>query len=70
MKYLVVIEETKTGFSAYSPDMDGCVATGTTKEEVEKNMKEAMDFHLEGLRLESQEMPKPHSYSSYVEIIA
>lgn len=70
MKYLVVIEETKTGFSAYSPDMDGCVATGSTKEEVEKNMREAMEFHLEGLHIESHETPKPHSYSSYVEITA
>ncbi|MCD4718426.1 MAG: type II toxin-antitoxin system HicB family antitoxin [Desulfobacula sp.] len=70
MKYLVVIEETKTGFSSYSPDMDGCVATGRTKREVEKNMKEAMEFHLEGLRLEHQETPKPHSYSSYVEVMA
>ena len=70
MKYLVVIEETKTGFSSYSPDMDGCVATGRTKKEVEKNMKEAMEFHLEGLSLENQETPKPHSYSSYVEVTA
>ncbi len=70
MKYLVVIEETKTGFSSYSPDMDGCVATGETKEEVEKNMKEAMEFHLEGLILEHQETPKPRSYPSYVEVVA
>jgi len=70
MKYLVVIEKTKTGYSSYSPDMDGCVATGRTKEEVEKNMKEAMEFHLEGLSLEYQDIPKPHSYSSYVEVMA
>jgi len=70
MKYLIVIEETKTGYSAYSPDMDGCIATGSTREEVEKNMKEAMAFHSEGMRLESQALPKPRSYSSYLEIIA
>ncbi|OEU76832.1 MAG: hypothetical protein BA864_03555 [Desulfuromonadales bacterium C00003093] len=70
MRYLVVIEQTHTGFSAYSPDMDGCIATGATKEEVEKNMKEAMEFHLDGLQLESQKMPRPHSYSSYVEVMA
>ncbi|MDA3897604.1 MAG: type II toxin-antitoxin system HicB family antitoxin [Desulfobacteraceae bacterium] len=70
MKYLVIIEETKTGYSAYSPDMDGCAATGSTREEVEKNMKEAMAFHLEGMRLESQAVPKPRSYSSYLEIPA
>jgi len=70
MKYLVVIEETKTGYSAYSPDMDGCVATGSTRKEVEKSMKEAMVFHLEGMRLENQAAPKPHSYSSYLEIMS
>ena len=69
MKYLVVVEKTKTGFSSYSPDMNGCVATGGTKEEVEKNMKEAMEFHLEGLRLEHQKAPKSYSYSSYVEVM-
>ena len=69
MKYLVVIEETKTGFSSYTPDMDGCVATGSTRKEVEKNMKEAREFHLEGLSLEHQSPPKPHSYSSYVEVM-
>ncbi len=67
MKYLVIIEKTKTGFSAYSPDLDGCVATGKTKIEVEKNMKEAIDFHLEGLELENQNKPKPVSYSRYIE---
>ncbi|VEN74715.1 hypothetical protein EPICR_40302 [Candidatus Desulfarcum epimagneticum] len=48
-KYLIVVEKTKTGFSAYSPDIDGCIATGATTEEVEKNIKEALEFHLEGL---------------------
>ena len=52
MKYLIVIEKTETGYSAYSPDIDGCVATGATKDEVEKNMKEAIEFHLEGLAME------------------
>ena len=44
MRYLVIIERTDTGFSAYSPDIDGCIATGETKDEVEKNMKEAIEF--------------------------
>ena len=48
-KYLIVIEETSTGYSAYSPDLDGCVSTGRTREEVEKNMQEAIAFHLDGL---------------------
>jgi predicted RNase H-like HicB family nuclease len=48
-KYLVVIEETGTGYSAYSPDLDGCIATGQTREEVEREMQEAIEFHLEGM---------------------
>jgi predicted RNase H-like HicB family nuclease len=44
MKYLMVIEPTETGFSAYSPDLPGCVSTGTTREEVEQNMQEAMNY--------------------------
>ena len=70
MKYLIVVEKTKTGFSAYSPDIDGCIATGITKEEVEKSMKEALEFHLEGLALERLHVPKPHTYSNYLEIMA
>ena len=68
MKYLVVIEETETGFSAYLPDMDGCVATGATKEGVEENMKSAIEFHLEGLPLERQKTLKPHFYPNHVEV--
>jgi len=47
-RYLIVIEATRTGFSAYSPDLPGCVSTGRNREEVEKNMQEAIDLHLEG----------------------
>jgi predicted RNase H-like HicB family nuclease len=67
MKYLVVIEPTGTGFSAYSPDLPGCVSTGQTREEVERNMHEAIDFHLEGLQRSGLEVPEPKSYSTYVE---
>lgn len=67
-KYLIILEKTKTGFSAYSPDLDGCVATGNNKREAEKNMKNAIEFHLQGLRMEGYEIPEPHSYSAYVEI--
>jgi len=69
-KYLVVIEETGAGYSAYSPDLEGCVATGRTREEVERNMREAMEFHLEGLQLEGLEIPQPRTYSAYVEVPA
>ncbi len=70
MKYLIIIEKTNTGFSAYSPDLEGCVATGETKEEVEKTMHEGIEFHLDGLRQEGFEVPEPNSYSKYIEIAA
>lgn len=69
-KYLIVIEETKTGFSAYSPDLPGCVSTGGTRKEVEENMRAAIAFHLDGLREESQPVPEPRTYSAYVELPA
>ncbi len=69
-KYLIVIEKTNTGYSAYSPDLDGCVATGRTRGEVEQNMRDAVAFHLEGLRLEGYEVPEPNSYSTYVQVAA
>ena len=70
MKYLIVIEETETGFSAYSPDLEGCIATGTTRDEVEKTIKEAIEFHLDGLLKEGYDIPSPHTYSTYMEISA
>ena len=70
MKYLIVIEKTGTGYSAYSPDIPGCVATGTTRDETEQEMKSAIRFHIEGLRSEGMAVPTPHSSSSYVEVPA
>ncbi len=67
-KYLVVIEETDTGYSAYSPDLTGCVSTGATREDVERNMRGAIRVHLDGLREAEYEVPEPHSYSAYVEV--
>ncbi|MGH9375144.1 MAG: type II toxin-antitoxin system HicB family antitoxin [Terriglobia bacterium] len=69
-KYLIVIEKTETGYSAYSPDLDGCVSTGQTLEEAEKNMREAIEFHLESMRLEGISVSEPHTYSTYVEVPA
>jgi predicted RNase H-like HicB family nuclease len=69
-KYLIVVEETGSGYSAYSPDLDGCVATGATREEVESQMREAIAFHLEGMALSGQPVPEPHTYSAYVEVPA
>ncbi|HEX9671668.1 MAG TPA: type II toxin-antitoxin system HicB family antitoxin [Thermoanaerobaculia bacterium] len=70
MRYLVVVEETATGYSAYSPDLDGCIATGASREEVEQRMREAIEFHVEGLREEGYEIPRPRSTATYVETAA
>jgi predicted RNase H-like HicB family nuclease len=70
VKYLIVIEKAKSGFSAYSPDLPGCVAAGRTRLSVEKAMRKAIEFHLEGLRSEGRRVPAPKTYSAYVEIPA
>ncbi len=70
MEYLVIIESTNTGFSAYSPDLPGCVSTGLTREEVERNMREAIEFHIEGLQLNGIPVPQPSSLSAYIAIAA
>jgi predicted RNase H-like HicB family nuclease len=69
-RYLIVVEETDTGYSAYSPDLPGCVATGGSRDEIEQNIREAMLFHVEGLLEEGEALPDPHSYSSYIQIPA
>jgi len=70
MKYLIVIEQTGTGFSAYSPDLPGCIGTGGTRDEVEREMTGAIAFHLDALKAEGMAIPQPSSSSSYVEIPA
>ncbi len=70
MKILIVIEATPTGFAAYSPDIDGCVATGATREDVERTMREAVEFHLDGLRADGTDVPAPHSYATVIEVAA
>ena len=67
-RYLIIIEETSTGYSAYSPDVPGCVATGRTRPDVESEMHDAIEFHLEGLREEGLPIPKPSSTAQYVEV--
>ncbi|HEV7219540.1 MAG TPA: type II toxin-antitoxin system HicB family antitoxin [Terriglobales bacterium] len=67
-KYLIVIEKTGTGYSAYSPDLEGCVATGATRQEVESQMQEAISFHLETMAENGEPVPEPHSYSVYLDI--
>jgi predicted RNase H-like HicB family nuclease len=70
MQYLIVIEKTETGYSAYSPDLPGCVSTGSTSQEITQNMHEAIEFHLDGLKEEGLEIPHPTTLSAYVEVVA
>lgn len=69
-KYLIVVEKTESGYSAYSPDLDGCISTGRSVEEIEDNMREAIQFHLDGMRLEGLAVPEPRTQSAYVEVPA
>ncbi len=66
-KYLIITEPTETGYSAYSPDVPGCVATGATEDEVSKNMLEALEFHFEGMREDGEEIPEPKAHAHYLE---
>jgi predicted RNase H-like HicB family nuclease len=68
MKYLIVIEPTNTGFAAYSPDLPGCASSGQTREECEKNMHDAIEFHLDGLREDGEPIPQPGSSATFVEV--
>ena len=70
MRYLIVLEPTATGFSAYSPDLPGCAATGETQSDVEANMREAIQLHLDGLREEGVPVPPGQSIATYVEVAA
>ena len=70
MKYLIVIEKTRAGYSAYSTDIPGCVATGETRSDVEQGIREAIEFHLEGLKAEGANLPPPESYSTYLDVSA
>lgn len=69
-RYLIIIESTATGFSAYSPDLPGCVATAATRQEVEREMHGAIEFHIEGLRLAGEPVPEPHTEATYCEVAA
>ena len=70
MRYAIVIERAETNFSAYVPDLPGCVATEATVEEVEAQIREAIAFHLEGLREDGLPVPQPSSQVEYVDVVA
>ena len=70
MRYAVVIEKAEGNYSAYVPDLPGCVATGTTVAEVEAEIREAIEFHLDGMREDGLPIPAASSQVEYVEVAA
>lgn len=70
MRYAIVIEKTANNFSAYVPDLPGCIATGSSVDEIEKEIKEAIEFHLEGMLEDGMIPPAPQSQVEYVEVAA
>ena len=67
-KYLVIFEKANGNYSAYSPDLPGCIATGGTRKEAEKNIREAILFHIAGLAEDRLPVPEPSSFTEYVEV--
>lgn len=69
-RFLIVIEKAKGNYSAYSPDLPGCVATGRTRDQVARNMHEAIEMHVRGLLEDNLPVPQSHSFAEYVAIAA
>jgi predicted RNase H-like HicB family nuclease len=67
-RFLVVIEKADGNYSAYSPDLPGCVATGSTREEAEQNMHEAIELHIKGISEDKLPIPKSDSFAEYVAV--
>ncbi len=67
-RFLVVIEKANNNYSAYSPDLPGCVATGATREKAEKNMYEAIEMHIQGLLEDKLPIPESKSFAEYVAV--
>jgi predicted RNase H-like HicB family nuclease len=67
-RYLVVFEKAPDNYAAYSPDVPGCIATGPTREECALNMREALAFHLEGLRIEGLPVPEGSAEADFLEV--
>ena len=70
MRYTVIVEEGATSWGAYVPDLPGCIAAGATRDETLELIREAIEFHLEGLKEMGEPVPEPHSYSAVIEVSA
>ncbi|GAC1565946.1 MAG: type II toxin-antitoxin system HicB family antitoxin [Ktedonobacteraceae bacterium] len=69
-RFLVIIEQVSHNYSAYVPDLQGCIATGKTLDDVKKNMREAIELHLQGMAEDNEELPTPHSLAEYLDVPA
>jgi len=69
-RFPAIIERTATGYSAYSPDVDGCVAVGDTEEETRRNLQDALAAHFQAMREVGEAIPEPHTAVEYVEVAA
>lgn len=67
-RYLIVIEKATRNYSAYSPDLPGCVATGKSRQQVERRMAEAIELHLRGLRKDGLPVPEPRTVAEFVTV--
>lgn len=65
-RFLIVVEKANGNYSAYAPDLPGCVATGATPEETEQNMHQAIEMHIQGLKEDKLPIPEPASFAEYV----
>jgi len=70
MNYTVVIDKTPNNYAAYVPDLPGCVATASTREEVLEEIRDAIEFHIEGMREDGESVPEPKATSDVVEVVA
>jgi predicted RNase H-like HicB family nuclease len=70
MRYAIVIEQAEGNFSAYVPDLPGCIATGATRQDVEREIGEAIAFHIEGMLADGLPVPPPTSTVDYIELAA
>jgi predicted RNase H-like HicB family nuclease len=68
LRYAVIIEKSETGYGAFVPDLPGCVAVGKSVQETERLIKEAIEFHLDGMKEDGVEIPLPTSVAEYVEV--
>ncbi len=70
MRFAVVIEKAEGNSSAYVPDLPGCIATGVTLDEVQQQIREAVEFHLDGMGEDGIDVPEPHSRVEYIDVAA